>query len=249
MPGTIDRLPDLHVLPTRRALGRQAGAVAADAVRTVLAERGSARIMLAAAPSQEETLKVFAASPDIDWSAVELFHMDDYVGLAPDAPQGFANWLQTVVVDHMPGATFHRIDTSAEPEEAARQYEHTMGDEPFDLVFLGLGVNGHLAFNDPPADLADPRGAKVVALDEICRQQQVDEGHFPTLDDVPPTAITVTIPRLLNATEVIASVPGTAKRKAVANTLNQPISGDHPGTALRTHPRVTMFLDTESDPR
>ncbi|NED96643.1 glucosamine-6-phosphate deaminase [Phytoactinopolyspora alkaliphila] len=250
MNTTLDILPTLFTLPTRRELGDKAGSLAAAVVRSAIARKGTATVMLAAAPSQAETLRAFVSAPSIDWSAVEFFHMDDYVGLPSDAPQGFGNWLQAAAVDHLPGAAaFHRIDTSADPEEAARHYEAAMGDTPFDLVFVGLGVNGHLAFNDPPADLADPRGAKVVALDQVCRQQQVDEGHFPTFDDVPGTAITVTIPRLLNAVEIVASVPGVAKRKAVADSLSQPISGDHPGTALRTHPRVTMFLDAESDPR
>ncbi|WP_129665574.1 6-phosphogluconolactonase [Phytoactinopolyspora endophytica] len=249
MTGKTDVLPTLFSFPTKHELGEKAGALAATAVRNAIAVRGAARVMLAAAPSQAETLKAFIGAPGISWASVELFHMDDYVGLPADAPQGFANWLQSMVVDHVPAATFHRIDTSVEPEEAARRYESVMGETPFDLVFVGLGVNGHLAFNDPPADLGDPRGAKVVALDSVCRQQQVDEGHFAAFDDVPPSAITVTIPRLLNAVEIVASVPGAAKQKAVANALNQPISGDHPGTALRTHPRVTMFLDAGSDPR
>jgi glucosamine-6-phosphate deaminase len=124
-----------------------------------------------------------------------------------------------------------------------------MGEEPFDVVLLGLGVNGHLAFNDPPADLEDPDAAKVITLDRVSRQQQVDEGLFDRFDDVPEQAITVTIPRLLNAVEIVGSVSGKAKRNAVADTLNQPVSGEHPGTALRTHPNVALYLDAEADPR
>jgi glucosamine-6-phosphate deaminase len=168
--------------------------------------------------------------------------MDEYVGLSPDAPQSFRNWLRRNFLDKVPQATFRPLD----PDEGPDGYAELMGDEPFDVVLFGLGVNGHLAFNDPPADFGDPRAAKLVALDETSRRQQVDEGNFATMDDVPTHAITVTIPRLLNAHELIGSVPGSAKRQAVHDTLTQPISPDFPGTALRTHAQVHLYLDTES---
>ncbi|MEU4194961.1 6-phosphogluconolactonase [Kribbella sp. NPDC026611] len=244
-----DHAPQLSTYPTRAELGRAAGAWAAEMLRLAIAENGRARVMLAAAPSQTETLAALAAEPGIDWSQVECFHLDEYVGLAPDAPQGFANWLRAALINKVPGATFRPIEVDGDPAVAARRYADLMGAEPFDLVLLGLGVNGHLAFNDPPADFDDPQSAKVVALDSTSRQQQVDEGNFPTLNDVPTHAVTVTIPRLLNARELIASVPGAAKRQAVQDTLTQPIGPNFPGTALRTHPRVKLFLDTESDPR
>lgn len=241
---------DMHTTyATRRELGLAAASCAADGIREKLATGRVARLMLAAAPSQTATLTALAAEPDIDWNRVECFHMDEYVGLAQDAPQRFANWLRTAFLDHLPYAHFHPIVTGTDPEAAARDYETVMGDEPFDLVLFGLGVNGHLAFNDPPADLADQRSAKVVALDRTSRQQQVDERNFATFDDVPTHAVTITIPRLLNAAQLIGSVPGLAKRQAVLDTLGQPIGPDHPGTALRTHPRVRLFLDAESDPR
>ena len=150
------------------------------------------------------------------------------------------------VLDHVPQSVFHPIDPGDDPERAAVRYEALMGNEPFDVVLLGLGINGHLAFNDPPADLSDTRGAKVVTLDPTSRRQQVEEGHFASLSEVPTQAVTVTIPRLLNAHQVIASVPGAPKRQAVRDTLTRPIGPDHPGTALRTHPRVLLFLDAES---
>lgn len=124
-----------------------------------------------------------------------------------------------------------------------------MGEEPFDVTLCGLGVNGHLAFNDPPADFADPLTARVVELDQVSRQQQLDEGHFPSLDAVPVHAITVTIPRLLSARRIVASVPTAAKRQAEEDTVSQPISGAHPGTALRTHHDAHLFIDAEADPR
>ncbi|WP_104062398.1 6-phosphogluconolactonase [Arthrobacter sp. 4R501] len=244
-----DIAPVIFRYPTRTELGKHASIRAADVLRRAIAAKGNARLMLAAAPSQSATLASLLEQPDIDWGVVDCFHMDDYLGLPSTAPQGFGNWLQTAFFDQEPRATFHRMDPSGEPAEEARRYSAVMGPEPFDLVLLGLGVNGHLAFNDPPANFADGRGAKVVGLDMISRQQQVDEGHFATLGDVPATAISVTIPRLLNATDIIASVPGAEKRQAVQDSLRKPISGAHPGTALRTHPSVSIFLDKESDPR
>lgn len=245
----IDHAPQISTHPTRSALGRAAAAWAAERIRQAIEWTSGARVMLAAAPSQAETLIALAAEPEIDWSRVEFFHMDEYVGLAPEAPQAFGTWLHQIFLNKVPQAIFHPVAPGADPDAAAQHYEQLMGDAPFDVVLLGLGVNGHLAFNDPPADLDDPRAAKVVALDETSRRQQVDEGHFARLADVPTHAVTVTIPRLLNARDVIASVPGTAKRQAVQDTLTRPIGPHHPGTALRTHARVHLFLDPESDPR
>jgi glucosamine-6-phosphate deaminase len=245
----IDHTPEIFAHATRRDLGVHAAERAADVLRFALAAQGHARVMLAAAPSQQETLEALTKQADIDWTAIEFFHMDDYLGLDTAAPQGFGNWLVDAFFSRIPTAVFHRINPVGDAQAEAGRYESVMGDAPFDLVLLGLGVNGHLAFNDPPADLQDPRGAKVVELDDVSRQQQVDEGHFATFDDVPGLAISVTIPRLLNAATVIASVPGAEKRQAVEDTLTLPISGQHPGTALRTHNDVTLFLDADSDPR
>lgn len=230
-------------------LGRAAGKHAADVLIHVLSRKSSARLMLAAAPSQYATLTTLTAASGVDWSRVECFHMDDYLGLAPNATQGFANWLQRVVFNSVQPKKFHRIDPSNKPLDEAARYGRVMGHEPFDLVLCGLGVNGHLAFNDPPANLDDREAARLIALDRISRQQQVDEGHFARIDEVPIQAITATIPRLLNASCVIASVPGSAKLNAVADTLNRPVSGHHPGTALKTHPNAYLYLDKESDPR
>lgn len=234
---------------SKEELGQAAGEHAAQIIADAIAARGLARVMFAAAPSQEATLVTLVAAPGIDWAAVECFHMDDYVGLSPDAPQGFGNWLQRLVFDSVGAKEFHRINTLDDPVRGAERYAQAMGSEPFDLVLCGLGVNGHLAFNDPPADFYDRQSARLIKLDEVSRQQQVDEGHFKHLDDVPKEAVTVTIPRLMNASAIIASVPGSAKRQAVADTLGMPVTGDHPGTILRTHPNAFLYLETESDPR
>ena len=239
---TVEHAPRTSTYPSREELGRAAAGAAAEQIRRAIATTRRARIMLAAAPSQTATLAALAVEPDLDWSRVECFHMDEYVDLSPDAPQSFRNWLHRNFLDQVPQATFHPLAPEAGPDS----YAELMGDEPFDLVLFGLGVNGHLAFNDPPADFDDPRAVKVVALDETSRRQQVDEGNFAAMDDVPTHAVTVTIPRLLNAHALIGSVPGSVKRQAVRDSLTQPISPDYPGTALRTHADVQLFLDTES---
>ncbi|MCS5497242.1 6-phosphogluconolactonase [Cnuibacter physcomitrellae] len=248
MPTTTEYAPSVQTHPNRMVLGERAGSEAAAILRDRLAEPGTARIMLAAAPSQEATLRALSHAEGIDWSRVVAFHMDDYLGLPADAPQGFGNWLERHFVANTPGLVFERMRPDGDPGSEAERYAAAMGDEPFDLVLLGLGVNGHLAFNDPPADFDDPRAVRVVQLDAVSRQQQVDEGHFPDFESVPPRALSVTIPRLLDARVVIASVPGSQKRQAVIDSLERPIGGEHPGTALRRHPRVHLHVDVESAP-
>ncbi|MFC4555199.1 6-phosphogluconolactonase [Georgenia faecalis] len=239
----------VHAYRTKAELGRAAGAHAARHLREVIAQAGAARVMLAAAPSQDATLAALAEAEDIDFSRVTFFHMDDYVGLDPDAPQGFGNWLERNFISTLAQRpTFHRLDAAAEPEAAAAAYADLMGTEPFDLLLCGLGVNGHLAFNDPGADLADPRAVRVVEMDEVSRRQQHDEGHFPTLSAVPLRAMTVTIPRLLASDLVICSVPGAPKRAAVAATLDREPTSEVPGTALKLHPDAHLYLDEEANP-
>ena len=196
----------VSVLPTREALGRAAGELAARHLRGVLESHPNATLMLAAAPSQATTLAALATEPDIDWSRVNAFHMDEYLGLDPEAPQGFGSWLQRSFVSHVPSMTFHRMSVVGDPHLDAEAYAAQLPRGLFDLVLLGLGVNGHLAFNDPPARLDDPQDTRVVELDDVSRRQQVDEGHFRTVEAVPRRAITVTIPRLLRARHVVASV-------------------------------------------
>ncbi|MEL4356462.1 MULTISPECIES: 6-phosphogluconolactonase [unclassified Luteococcus] len=227
-------------------LGAVTAAHAAMAIRDAIDKKGEARVMLAAAPSQEPTLRHLARE-SFDRDKLVLFHMDDYLGLAADAPQGFGNWLETNFLDRLgSGPVFHRINPALPPEEAEADYAAVMGVEPFDLTLCGLGVNAHLAFNDPPADFHDSKSVRVVQLERRSRQQQVDEGHFPNLEAVPERALTVTIPRLLNAEAVVCSVLGRAKREAVEKTLASPPDPQVPGTALKTHPRVELHIDREA---
>ncbi|MGO4123005.1 6-phosphogluconolactonase [Inquilinus sp. YAF38] len=240
---------DVQVHPSRAAMGRAAASVVAAKLRRRLGDGGSARMIFAAAPSQAEMLDALVAEPGIDWGRVTAFHMDEYIGLAPDAPARFALWLWRHLFDRLPFGAVHLIDPGKDPAAAAADYARALARAPIDIVCLGIGVNGHLAFNDPPvADLTDPLDVKVVELDAVCRQQQVDDGCFPTLDSVPTHAITLTLPRLLRADRLVCVVPGAAKREAVRRALHDRIGAACPATALRRHPAVTLFLDPESNP-
>jgi glucosamine-6-phosphate deaminase len=237
----------IHRYDSAEPMGRRAGEHAARLIHDAQTRNGRARVMLAAAPSQAPTLAALADAVSlIDFARVDFFHMDDYIGLPPDAPQGFGNWLDRTFFDRVPATTFRRIDTSLAPDHAAARYAEVLGDEPFDVTLCGLGVNGHLAFNDPPADFHDQQSARVIVLDEVSRQQQVDEGHFPDLASVPTNAITVTIPRLLKTAHVICSVIGTAKRKAVSDVIGNDPDPNLPGTALKLHPDAHLYVDSEA---
>jgi len=236
----------VHIAETRVELGRLAARDIADALREGLRRKDHLRLILAAAPSQSEMLAALRCEPGIDWQRVTAFHMDEYIGLPEDAPQRFANWLKGEFIDHLPSIRFESIDPRNDPEATCRAYSGLLAEAPIDLVLLGIGTNGHLAFNDPPADLQDPLPVKVVTLDQMCREQQVLDGCFATLDDVPRRAITLTIPTLLGGHELFCCVPGRHKSAAVQAALESPISGDCPATVLRTHPRCTLYLDRES---
>ncbi|MET3927135.1 glucosamine-6-phosphate deaminase [Devosia sp. 2618] len=236
--------------PTRAEMAKIAATDIAEALRACLASQSCVRMIFAAAPSQQEVLDELVAAPDIDWNRVVAFHMDEYVGLAPDAPQRFANWLDQKLFNRVSFQTVHRIDPGSDPEAAAVEYAGMLGSSPIDIVCLGIGVNGHLAFNDPPvADFNDLVDVKLVELDDICRQQQVDDDCFERFEDVPLMAVTLTIPRLLRAKQLFCIVPGAAKRDAVRQTLEGAITVSCPASILRTHPNCTLYLDAESNPR
>jgi glucosamine-6-phosphate deaminase len=229
-------------------MGRKASGDVADELRRRLKEQNGLRIIFAAAPSQSEMLGALREQPGIDWSHVTAFHMDEYLGLAENAPQRFGVWLRRVIFDKLPFAAVHLIEPGDDPERTAQDYARKLDEAPIDIVCLGVGVNGHLAFNDPPADLDDPASVRVVHLDDVCRMQQVDDQCFPTLEDVPERAITLTIPRLLAADRLYCCVPGEMKREAVRRALRDPISPACPATALRLHPNCRLYLDPDSAP-
>jgi glucosamine-6-phosphate deaminase len=238
---------DIRIAASRKELGRMAARDVAEELRFRLAHQEQVRMVFAAAPSQSETLEALIAEPGIEWSRVVAFHMDEYVGLPEDAPQRFALWLRRSLQDHISSMVWHFIDPGNDPEAECLRYAELIEEAPIDMVLCGIGENGHLAFNDPPAVMDDPRMAKVVVLDEACRQQQVHDGCFANLHDVPLHAITLTIPALLGGKRLYCSVPGHRKRAAVTRMLREPVSGACPATALREHPGCVLYLDHESE--
>ena len=238
--------PLVRTFTDAAVLGRAAAADLAGHLNAVVARKRAARVVFAAAPSQSTTLAALLEL-DVPWSAITAFHMDEYVGLDAGAPQGFGNWLTVNLFDRAHPGRVELLSPSADPTAAARRYADLLDEAPIDVVCLGIGVNGHLAFNDPPvADPHDPLDVKVVELDETCRQQQVDDGCFDALDAVPHTAITLTLPRLLRADRLFCVVPGEQKSTAVQRALTDPIGAACPATVLRTHPDCTLYLDEAS---
>ena len=238
----------INVAASREAMGAHAAADIARELRDRLSRQSEVRIVFAAAPSQSEMLAALRAAPDIAWNRVTAFHMDEYIGLAAAAPQRFGLWLKDALFDHLPFNAVHLLEPGDDPETAALAYSALLAEAPLDVVCLGIGANGHLAFNDPPADLEDPLDVRVVALDAICRQQQVDDACFATFDDVPTHALTLTIPRLLRADALFCVVPGSSKRAAVARALSGPIDGSCPASALRRHRSCNLYLEPASAP-
>lgn len=242
---------EVRVLPDRPTMGQVAAEDAVAELRRLLEAQDEVRVVFAAAPSQSEFLEALTSASGIDWGRVVAFHMDEYVGLPADAPERFGKWLGEHVFDRVPFKQVHvlgegEIGDDGAPAVAA-DYATALAAAPIDIVFMGIGVNGHIAFNDPPvADFDDPYAVKVVELDQVCRQQQVDDDCFATIDDVPTHALTLTVPRLLDAGRLFCIVPARAKAAAVARTLNGPIDESCPATVLRRHPNVTLYLDPDS---
>lgn len=234
---------------TRADMAETAAQEIAAAIRKHLKAQPHLRMIFAAAPSQEDMLEALVRQPDIEWSRIEAFHMDEYIGLAPGAPQGFGNWLKTRLFDSLPFAAAHLIDTSTCPEASVTAYASLLTEAPIDIVCLGIGANGHLAFNDPMvSEFDDPADVRIVPLDLINRRQQVSDGCFDSLAAVPKTAITLTVPMLMSCKEMFCIVPGEIKRQAVWRTLHEPISTTCPSTILRTHKHCRLYIDGDSDP-
>ncbi len=235
---------EVRVAESAAELGAMAARDIGEALRRTLQMQPRVRVIFAAAPSQSAMLSALLRESGIDWQRVTAFHMDEYLGLAPDAPERFGNWLKREFFDHVPLGEVHLMQP--ENKDACRTYAALLNEAPIDMVLLGIGTNGHLAFNDPPADLKDPERVRVVTLDQMCREQQVYDGCFPRLDAVPKQALTLTVPTLMAAEEMFCCVPGRHKSEAVKNMLEAPVSGMCPATALREHPRCTVYLDRDS---
>ncbi|HEY7949139.1 MAG TPA: glucosamine-6-phosphate deaminase [Acidimicrobiales bacterium] len=252
MPGdteirVVDRMPVI-VHPDSVALGRAAADEAAATLRGAVSARGVAHAMFATGNSQLAFIEALVgATADVPWSDVVVFHMDEYVGVGPDHQAGFQHWIRQRIVDRVRPRAAHYLDGLADPGGECDRYAQLLRTHPLDLCCLGIGENGHLAFNDPPvADFSDPLDVKVVELDTACRRQQVNEGHFPSIGDVPREAVTVTIPALLRAISVLAIVPEARKAEPVRSALLGPLSTACPASVLRTQPQVTLHLDPGS---
>ncbi len=229
-------------------MGRAAAVDGAQAIREAIAERGAANVMLATGNSQLEFLAALVTHTDLDWSCVTAFHMDEYVGLPPTHSASFQRYMRERVAARLPFREFNYLtgDTGDAQAEADR-YAALLRALPLDLCCCGIGENGHLAFNDPPvADFDDPLAVKIVALEPASRRQQVAEGHFATVADVPTHAITVTIPALLRARRVLAIVPEARKAVPVRDALQGPITTACPASVLRRQPHAILYLDAES---
>nr|WP_206294142.1 glucosamine-6-phosphate deaminase [Humisphaera borealis] len=243
---TVDRLK-VKAFATRQAMGAAAGSDVATRLKALLATKVTVRMIFAAAPSQNETLSTLAATNGIDWSRVTAFHMDEYIGLATDAPQRFGQYLRRHIFDLVRPGVVNFIDSANDAAAECRRYGDLLRAGPIDIVCLGIGENGHIAFNDPPvAKFDDAETIKVVELDDACRQQQVNDGCFPSFASVPTHALTLTIPTLMSGTHLFCSVPGPTKRNAVTRTLNGAIGTECPSTVLRRHADCTMYVDKDS---
>ena len=228
------------------AMGARAASDIASVMRQLLEEQETVRMVFAAAPSQAAMLSSLASDPTIDWTRASAFHMDEYIGLADDARQKFGQWLRRHLFDRVPLGSISLIESSGSAEACAAEYARRLGEDEIDIVCLGIGVNGHIAFNDPPADFEDSMDVKVVELQRESRQQQVDEGLFAAMEDVPTHAITLTIPRLLRARRLFCCVPGRAKERAVTRALCGSVDAESPASILQLHSNCAIYLDQES---
>lgn len=238
----------LEVYPSREAAGVAAAQAAAETLRQLSQKSESIGVIFATGASQLSTLKALTEIPGLPWEHIRGFHMDEYLGLPADHPASFRRYLRENLTRLVSMREFSEVDgTASDPVRECAEYANKLRSAHPQLCLLGIGENGHLAFNDPEnADFNDPAGMKVVRLDDACRQQQVAEGWFEGFEDVPERAMTLTIPTLFQVPRLIASVVGPRKAKILRRTISEPISTECPATILRTHPDATIYLDTPS---
>ena len=238
----------VEIYENRTLMGEAAAKDIKAKIAELLAEKQEINMIFAAAPSQNDVLQSLVEDKEIEWNRVNAYHMDEYIGLDKDAPQGFGNFLKTHIFGLVPFKSVNYIDiTTTNPEAEAERYGKLLNENPTDIVIMGIGENGHIAFNDPPvADFKDERTVKPVKLDEICRQQQVNDGCFESIDKVPTHAMTLTVPTLIRAPYLFCIVPAPTKARAVYETLNGSIDEHCPASVLRTHSNAKLYLDNES---
>ena len=226
-------------------LGARAAEKIAELLNAAIAEKGGARMILSTGASQ---FTMFSAlvKLDVDWTKVEMFHLDEYIGIPQTHPASFIGYLKERFASKVPLRAAHFVDTSGDVEAMMARLERELDEAEIDVGVIGIGENGHIAFNDPPADFECERAYKIVDLDERCRNQQLGEGWFPTFDDVPKQAVSMTVRRILRCRHIVSAVPYAVKAEAVKNTINRELTAAVPATALKTHPDVTLFLDRDS---
>ncbi len=236
----------LKVFDDAFSLGKAAAAQAADAIRGAIQARGRARVVAATGASQIQFLEALTAEPGMDWGRVELFHLDEYIGLPMTHPASFRRFLHEHLIDKTGISEFHLLNGEADAEQVIREASRAIAAAPIDIAFAGIGENGHLAFNDPPADFETAEPYLIVNLDEACRRQQIGEGWFADLAAVPKRAISMSARQVLRAKEIVAVVPDARKAQAVKACFDGPISPMAPASILRTHPNATIYLDKRS---
>lgn len=236
----------VKIYDSRKAMGQGAAQDAVAYLNELLSEQEYVNVIFAAAPSQNEFLAAVAES-DVDWSRVNAFHMDEYIGLPVDAPQGFGNFLKRAIFDKVPFHSVNCINGQNAPEQTLKEYAALLEENKVDVVFMGIGENGHIAFNDPHvADFNDEKVIKIVDLDEKCRMQQVNDGCFDAIDKVPTHAFTLTVPALMAAKRRFCVVPAPTKAQAVYNTINGDVAETCPASILRNSDGSVLYLDNDS---
>jgi glucosamine-6-phosphate deaminase len=236
----------IKVFKDKQSLANAAAEQAVRHIRDAISSNGSARIIAATGASQFEFLDALTAVPDVDWKRVEMFHLDEYIGLPLSHPASFRGYLFQRLINKVGITRYHLLDGENNPALVAREVGAQLASATVDVAFVGVGENGHLAFNDPPADFDTADPYLIVELDEACRRQQLGEGWFKSLSEVPQRAISMSVRQILKAHEIICFVPDTRKARAVATCFEGEISPNAPASILRTHPRTTIYLDNDS---
>jgi glucosamine-6-phosphate deaminase len=236
----------LKVCEDKVSLGKAAAEQAAATIRSAVRERGRARIVAASAASQFQFLDALTQIRDIPWEQVEMFHLDEYVGLPPIHPASFCKFLHEHLIDKVGLTNHHLLNGAEDPAKVIRSANHAVASAPIDIAIVGIGENGHIAFNDPPADFETEEPFLVVNLDEACRRQQVGEGWYKDISEVPKQAISMSVRQIMKAKEIIAVVPDSRKAQAVKACFDGEITPMAPASILRTHPNATVYLDKNS---
>ena len=239
---------DIVISDTKIELGRVAAKDGADRIREAIRERGTANIIVATGASQFEMLAALVAEPNIDWSKVTAFHLDEYAGMPITHPASFRKYLKERFVEALPQpiGQFHYVKGEGDLSVECARLGAIIVKHPIDVAFIGIGENGHVAFNDPPADFETTVAYIIVQLDDACRRQQLGEGWFPTFDDVPKQALSMSVRQIMKSKAIVCTVPDERKAVAVKGAVHGAVTPDVPASILQLHPETTLYLDKES---